>query len=144
MIDSMVGEGDRVFFDGEEIRAENETAFNASSGALSYPVIIIFSAVCLAIAVLMIILRPGMATALLGAYLIVIGLLLTLGCLGGIIMPGTFASATGNVLLGKIIAGVLRVNLLIGVIVIAAGVVLIVLRGVAKAISKKKNAAYAA
>ena len=144
MIDSIVGESDRVFFDGEEIRGENETAFNVSRIILSYPVMIALAAVCLVLAVLMIILRPGMGTAILGVYFVVIGLPLTLGCLGGLIMPGVFASATGNPLFGKIIAGALRVNLPIGAAVLGAGVVLLVLRGVVKGVSKKKNAARAA
>ena len=144
MIDSVVGGEDRVFFDIGEIRGDYETPFKVARFFLSYPVIIVLAAVCLALAVLMIILRPGMAAALLGVYLVVIGLLFTLCCLGGFIMPGVFASAAGNVLYGKLIAGALRVNLLIGVIILAAGVVLLAVRGVAKGISKKKNAAAAA
>ncbi|MBQ3900917.1 MAG: zinc ribbon domain-containing protein [Clostridia bacterium] len=144
MIDAVVEGEDRVFFEGGEIRGDYETPFKVARFFLSYPVIIVLAAVYLALAVLMIILRPGMAAALLGVYLAVIGLLFTLCCLGGFIMPGVFASAAGNVLYGKLIAGALRVNLLIGVIILAAGVVLLAVRGVAKGISKKKNAAAAA
>ena len=143
MIDAMVGSSDKVFFDGEELRDENEASFKASRIMLSYPVIIALAAVCLALAVLMIVLRPSMATALLGVYFALIGLLLTLACLGGLIMPGVFASATGNVLLGKIIAGALRVNLLIGVIILAAGVVILVIRGLIRASARKRRAAAA-